>query len=58
MSDYQGKHRRDSEWAALQCRIRDLHDKVMPAEDRALGRHRDESDLALGRDILTAVGAL
>ena len=57
MSSYQGKHRRGplGEWVG---RVRDELDKLAEPWHRYTGRHRDESDLALGRDILTAVGAL
>ena len=57
MSSYQGKHRRGplGEWVG---RVRDELDKLAEPWHRYTGRHRDESDLALGRDILTAVRAL
>lgn len=34
------KHRRDSEWSALLCRIRDTCDKIKAAQGRYVGRHR------------------
>ena len=53
----QGKHRRGplGEWVG---RVRDELDKIAEPWHRYTGRHRDDSDSALARDILTAAGVL
>jgi len=57
MRAHQGKHRRGplGEWVG---KVRDEFDKIAEPWHRYTGRHRDDSDSALARDILTAAGLL